>query len=72
MTGRLTLDFIQVTPEKEILEQKNSFKSLLQKLGQAAEIQIKSTLAERELVKPEEELTLEITTRLQQRMGKSK
>ncbi|MBD2390292.1 hypothetical protein RI030_09020 [Aphanizomenon flos-aquae NRERC-008] len=37
-----------------------SFKTLLQGLGKASESQIKSILAEREVVQPEAELTPEI------------
>jgi len=46
-----------------------SFKTLLQGLGKASESQIKSVLAEREVVQPEAELTPEIITSLQQKIG---
>ncbi|MBD1212726.1 MAG: hypothetical protein AN487_09975 [Anabaena sp. CRKS33] len=46
-----------------------SFKTLLQRLGTASESQIKSVLAEREVVQPEAELTPEIITSLQQKIG---
>lgn len=46
-----------------------SFKTLLQGLGKASESQIKSVLAEREVVEPEAELTPEIITSLQQKIG---
>lgn len=46
-----------------------SFKTLLQRLGTASESQIKSVLAEREVVEPEAELTPEIITSLQQKIG---
>jgi hypothetical protein len=48
-----------------------SFKTLLQRLGTASESQIKSVLAEREVVQPEAELTPEIITSLQQKIGNS-
>ena len=48
-----------------------SFKTLLQGLGTASESQIKSVLAEREVVQPEAELTPEILTSLQQKIGNS-
>ena len=44
-----------------------SFKTLLQGLGKASESQIKSVLAEREVVQPEAELTPEIITSLKQK-----
>ncbi|MEA5531598.1 hypothetical protein VB638_18835 [Dolichospermum sp. UHCC 0684] len=46
-----------------------SFKTLLQGLGKASESQIKSVLAEREVVQPEAELTPEIITSLQQKIS---
>lgn len=46
-----------------------SFKTLLQRLGEASENQIKSVLAEREVVQPEAELTPEIITSLQQKIS---
>jgi hypothetical protein len=65
----VSTEFIQATPEKEIIDQEKSFQILLQELGTVSENQIKSILAERELVQPEEELTPEIITSLQHRMG---
>ena len=62
-------NFIQATPEKEIIEQEQSFKTLLQGLGKASESQIKSVLAEREVAQPEAELTPEIITSLQQKIS---
>lgn len=64
----VSTEFIQVTSEKEIIEQEQSFQTLLQGLGTASEIQIKSVLAEREIVQPEPELTPEIITSLQQKI----
>ncbi|WP_199332004.1 hypothetical protein [Anabaena lutea] len=52
-----------------LFKQDQSFKTLLQGLGKASENQIKSVLAERELVKPEEELTPEIITSLQKKIN---
>ncbi|MBJ7297063.1 MAG: toxin-antitoxin system HicB family antitoxin, partial [Dolichospermum sp.] len=45
------------------------FNTLLQSLGTASESQIKSVLAEREVVQPEAELTPEIITSLQQKIS---
>ncbi|MTJ18034.1 MULTISPECIES: toxin-antitoxin system HicB family antitoxin [unclassified Dolichospermum] len=65
----VSTEFIQATPEKEIIEQKQSFNTLLQGLGKASESEIKSVLAEREVVQPEAELTHEIITSLQQKIS---
>ena len=46
-----------------------SFKTLLQGLGKASKNQIKSVLAEREVVQPEAELTPEIITSLKQKIS---
>jgi hypothetical protein len=46
-----------------------SFNSLLQGLGKASVSQIKSVLAEREVVQPEAELTPEIITSLKQKIS---
>ena len=64
----VSTEFIQVTSEKEIIDQEQSFQTLLQGLGTASESQIKSVLAEREIVQPEPELTPEIITSLQQKI----
>lgn len=69
LTRQVALAYtVQATPEAEIIQQKQSFKALLQELGQASLTQIESALAERETVQPEEELSPEIITRLQQRI----
>ncbi|MBK1987092.1 toxin-antitoxin system HicB family antitoxin [Sphaerospermopsis aphanizomenoides BCCUSP55] len=65
----VSTDFIQALPEKEIVDQEQSFKTLLQGLGKASENQIKSVLSEREVVQPEAELTSEIIASLQQRIS---
>ncbi|MEA5577246.1 toxin-antitoxin system HicB family antitoxin [Anabaena sp. UHCC 0451] len=67
----VSTEFIQATPEKEIIEQKQNFKTLLQLLGKASESQMKSVLAEREVVQPEAELSPEIIASLQQRIDNS-
>jgi hypothetical protein len=46
-----------------------SFQTLLQGLGKASKNQIKSVLAEREVVQPEAELTPEIITSLKQKIS---
>ncbi|MBE9230748.1 toxin-antitoxin system HicB family antitoxin [Cuspidothrix issatschenkoi LEGE 03284] len=61
----VSTEFIQVTSEKEIIEQEQIFKTPLQRLGKAYESQIKSVLAERDIVQPEAELTPEIIASLQ-------
>ncbi|MFN7658968.1 MAG: hypothetical protein ACK5P3_12685 [Dolichospermum sp.] len=48
-----------------------NYKTLLQRLGTASENQIKSVLAEREVVQPEAELTPEIITSLLEKIGNS-
>lgn len=74
LTRQVTLTYlIQATSEAEIDQQKQAFKALLQELGQASSAQIQSVLAEREVVEPEEELSSEVITRLQQRIrGRAK
>jgi hypothetical protein len=52
-----------------LFKQDQSFKTLLQGLGTASESQIKSVLAEREVVQPEAELTPEIITSLKQKIS---
>ncbi|WP_413173414.1 hypothetical protein [Anabaena azotica] len=46
-----------------------NFKTLLKGLGKASESQMKSVLAEREVVQPEAELSPEIIASLQQRIS---
>ncbi|MGM3307445.1 hypothetical protein ACSQ6I_15990 [Anabaena sp. WFMT] len=46
-----------------------NFKTLLQGLIKTSKSQIKSVLSEREVVQPETELTPEIITSLQQKIG---
>jgi hypothetical protein len=61
-------------PEAEINQQKQAFKTLLQRLGKASSTEIKVALDQRETVQPEEALSPEIINRLQQRIknaGKS-
>ena len=65
----VSTEFIQATQEKEIIEQEQSFNTLLQRLGKASESEIKSVLAEREVAQPEAELTSEIITSLQQKIS---
>ena len=65
----VSTEFIQAIPEKEIIDQEQSFNTLLQRLGKASENQIKSVLAKREVVQPEAELTPEIITSLQQKIS---
>lgn len=65
-------NFIPTIPEKEIIEQERTFKTLLQRLGTASESQIKSVLAEREIIQPEAELTTEIIVSLPQKIVYSK
>ncbi|TAF04343.1 MAG: toxin-antitoxin system HicB family antitoxin [Nostocales cyanobacterium] len=65
----VSTNFIQATPEKEIIEQEQSFKTLLQGLVKASENQMKLILAEREVVQPEAELSPEIIASLQQRIS---
>ncbi|MER3493619.1 MAG: toxin-antitoxin system HicB family antitoxin [Mastigocladus sp. ERB_26_2] len=69
LTRQVTLAYsIQPRSEHEVTQQKQSFAALLDKLGQASPSEIESTLAEREKVEPEAELSSEVINRLQQRI----
>lgn len=59
---------VRKVSEEEIAKQKESFTALLQKLGKASPSAIASTLAEREVVAPEEGLNAEIIARIQQQI----
>ena len=73
LTRQVTLAYsIRATSETEAIEQKQAFQKLLQELGQASSNEIESTLAERELIEPEQELSSETIARLQKRIGNNK
>lgn len=55
-------------PVEEISQQKQAFQALQQKLGQASVTQIKSALAARQVVQPEQELSSEMVDQIQQRI----
>jgi len=64
-------DFIGAIPEEGIDQQQQSFQALLQQLEQASPTEIESTLAEREMIEPEPQLSSEIIDRLQQQIRHS-
>ncbi len=69
LTRQVTSTYsIQAVSEEEVTRQKQSFAVLLQELKQASPEEIESVLAEREKVEPEEELSFEVISRLQQRI----
>ena len=59
---------IQPIPTQETNQQQSDFNNLLQKLEKASPTDIEVTLAERETVQPEKELTPEIIAQFQQRL----
>jgi hypothetical protein len=66
LTRQVTLAYaLRELPEAEINQQKQAFKTLLQKLGQASPSEIAGALAEREQVQGEDGLSPEIVDRLQ-------
>ena len=56
----------QATSEEQVVQQRVSFATLLQSLGQASLDEIESVLAERERVEAESELSPEIILRLRE------
>ncbi|MBD2309049.1 toxin-antitoxin system HicB family antitoxin [Chroococcidiopsis sp. FACHB-1243] len=68
-TSAYTVDTL---PETTRDRQKESFNTLLQNLGQASPAEIEVIIAEREFVEPEESLTSEVISRLQERMSNKK
>ena len=69
LTRQATLGYsVQAIPEAEVEQQRQAFKALVQKLGQASSTKLESVLAEREKVEPEAELSSEMVTRLQERI----
>jgi predicted HicB family RNase H-like nuclease len=58
---------IQATPIEEVNQQQQAFQALRQELGQASSVEVESVLAQREVVRPEPELSPEIIARFQQR-----
>jgi hypothetical protein len=59
---------IQPISKQEASQQQSDFTNLLQKLGKASPSEIEVSLAERETVQPEKELTPEIIAQFQQRL----
>jgi hypothetical protein len=59
---------VQPLPKQEASQQQSDFTNFLQKLGKASPSEIEVTLAERETVQPEKELTPEIIAQFQQRL----
>jgi uncharacterized protein (TIGR02391 family) len=56
--------------EAEVKQQQQSSQSMTKKLGQASPDEIESILANRDRVEPEAELSSEVVTRLQEKIGK--
>ena len=70
LTRQVALAYaVRTVPKEEANQQKQSFKALLQELGEASSTQIERALAEREIVQPEEELSPEIINPIQQQIG---
>lgn len=55
---------VQAIPELAVTQQREAFNALLDRLGQASPTEIESILAEREVVKPEKELSAEVIANL--------
>lgn len=72
LTRQVSIDFRleKVAPEIQQAERER-FAVLLQRLGTASECEIAAALAEREIATPEAELTLEVITRLQERIAQT-
>lgn len=69
LTRQVTLTYsVSSVPEEEIQQQRLSFTSLLQELGEASSSEIATILAEREVVSPEKELDANTTALLRQRI----
>ncbi|NHC36960.1 toxin-antitoxin system HicB family antitoxin [Scytonema millei] len=68
VTSAYTVEALSETADR----QKESFNTLLQSLGQASDTEIELLMAEREPVEPEESLTSEVISRLQERMSNKK
>jgi hypothetical protein len=62
---------VLTVPEAEISQQKQSFNTLLQELGQASSAETEAVLRDRAIAQPEPELTPEIVVHLQQRLQKA-
>ena len=60
---------MQAVPKEAVAEQQVNFTNLLESLGKSSVSEMKEVLEQREVVKPEEELTPEIITRLQQKIA---
>jgi predicted HicB family RNase H-like nuclease len=70
LTRQATLaSTVQPLPENDIREQQVSFNTQLSSLGEASSEEISATLAEREIVEPEAELSPKIVKRLQKRIA---
>ncbi|MBH8550966.1 toxin-antitoxin system HicB family antitoxin [Nostocaceae cyanobacterium CENA357] len=69
LTRQVTLAYsVGSVSEEEVQQQKLSFNSLLQALGQASSTEVAEALAERELVPPEQELDANTITLFQQQI----
>ena len=70
LTRQATLAYtVQTVPENQVAQQQASFDTLLSKLGTASDKDIKSVLAEREIIEPEAGLSQELIERLQKRIS---
>lgn len=69
LTRQVTLAYsVSSVPTEEIQQQKLSFNSLLQELGQVSSAEITAALTERETVSPEKELDSDTVTLIKQRI----
>jgi uncharacterized protein (DUF1778 family) len=55
---------VQAIPELAVTQEREAFNALLDRLGQASPTEIESILADREVVKPEKELSAEVIANL--------
>lgn len=69
LTRQVTLAYsVQTVSEEAVVQQRASFNSLLQNLGEATFDEIEAVMAERDVVEPEVGLTPEVMMRLQKRL----
>lgn len=69
LTRQATLSYtVQSVPKTEIAQQRTTFATLLNNLGQASFSEIEKVMQEREIVEPETGLTPEVVKRLQSRI----
>ncbi|WP_416668282.1 YlcI/YnfO family protein [Egbenema bharatensis] len=69
LTRQVALAYtVQATSGEDVQQQQQAFQALLNELGQATTMEVKSVLDQREEVQPEAELNPEMIARFQQRL----